>query len=276
MSFRTGSIYANGEDLRKAGLAILNSEYLSAATTSEWMKPRSGTGSLVELVGAPWEIARLEIPATPGSNRTRISDLYTKAGGNGDYTCIFALSPDQGIGYSILVAGSTASSARWPLRDLVGETFVPAAEHAAAENAKRNLAGTFVDESLPGTNLTLTVDKGHPGLGLKSFWVKNVNGLDNTHVRLYPTGLYSSSRSLSSLYKSKGTVRVAHRELVLEDPLKPRSAVEGGRGGLFDNSFAWMNLDFSGPSDEFIFNLVDGRLVSIELPLSGLVLKRSN
>jgi hypothetical protein len=277
MSYSTGSIYANGKDLRTAGLAILNSEILSAATTSEWMKPRSGTGSLVELVGAPWEISRLEIPVTPGSNRTRISDLYTKAGGNGDYTCIFALSPDQGIGYSILVAGSTASSARWPLRDMVGETFVPAAEHAAAENARSNLAGTFVDEASPNTNLTLTVDKGRPGLGLKRFWVKGVNGVDNAHVRLYPTGLYSISRSLSSLYKSKGTMRVAHRMVVPETtPLEPRAAVEGGKGGLFDNSFAWMDLDFAGPSDEFIFNLVDGRLVSVEIPLAGLVLKRVN
>ncbi|KAJ6026554.1 uncharacterized protein N7446_004845 [Penicillium canescens] len=270
----TGSIYANGEDLRTAGLSILNSEILSAATTSEWMKPRSGTGSLVELVGAPWEISRLEIPVTPGSNRTRISDLYTKAGGNGDYTCIFALSPDQGIGYSILVAGSTASSARWPLRDMVGETFIQAAEHAAVENAKRNLAGTFVDAASPGTNLTLTVDKGRPGLGLKVFWVKGVNGVDNAHVRLYPTGLNSFSKSLSSLYKSKGTMRVAHRMVVPEIPLEPRAAVEGGKGGLFDNSFAWMNLDFAGPSDKFIFNLVDGRLVSVEIPLAGLVLKR--
>ncbi|KAJ6085027.1 hypothetical protein N7499_004656 [Penicillium canescens] len=270
----TGSIYANGEDLRTAGLSILNSEILSAATTSEWMKPRSGTGSLVELVGAPWEISRLEIPVTPGSNRTRITDLYTKAGGNGDYTCIFALSPDQGIGYSILVAGSTASSARWPLRDMVGETFIQAAEHAAVENAKRNLAGTFVDAASPGTNLTLTVDKGRPGLGLKVFWVKGVNGVDNAHVRLYPTGLNSFSKSLSSLYKSKGTMRVAHRMVVPETPLEPRAAVEGGKGGLFDNSFAWMNLDFAGPSDKFIFNLVDGRLVSVEIPLAGLVLKR--
>jgi hypothetical protein len=274
MFYRTGSIYANGEDLRTAGLSILNSEILSAATTSEWMKPRSGTGSLVELVGAPWEISRLEIPVTPGSNRTRISDLYTKAGGNGDYTCIFALSPDQGIGYSILVAGSTASSARWPLRGMVGETFIQAAEHAAAENAKRNLAGTFVDAASPGTNLTLTVDKGRPGLGLKVFWLKGVNGVDSAHVRLYPTGLNSFSRSLSSLYKSKGTMRVAHRMVVPETPLESRATVEGGKGGLFDNSFAWMNLDFAGPSDEFVFNLVDGRLLSVEIPLAGLVLKR--
>ncbi|KAJ5494376.1 hypothetical protein N7463_010463 [Penicillium fimorum] len=270
----TGSYYSNAADLRTAGLAILNSEILSPVTTSQWMKPNSGTGSLVELVGAPWEISRLEIPVTPGSNRTRISDLYTKAGGNIDYTSIFALSPDHGIGYSILIAGFTATPARWPLRDVVGETFIPAAEHAAAENAKRNLAGTFVDEKLPDTNITLSVDRGRPGLGLKSFWIKGENARDNANWRLYPTGLNSFSRSLSSLYKTKGKLRVAHRMVEPQPPMKPRAAVEGGKGGLFDNSFVWMNLDFAGPSDEFIFNLVDGRLVSVEYPITGSVLRR--
>ncbi|KAJ5674772.1 uncharacterized protein N7477_004706, partial [Penicillium maclennaniae] len=272
----TGSLYSNGADLRTAGLSILNSELLSSATTSEWLKPRSGTGSLVELVGAPWEISRLEIPVTLRSNRTRISDLYTKAGGNGDYTAIFALSPDHGIGYSILVAGATATPARWPLRDTVGETFIPAAEHAAAENAKLNLAGKFVDENSPDTNLTLTVDEGRPGLGLASFWVKGVNGCDSPHWRLYPTGLYSCSRSLSSLYRSKGTMRVAHRLAEPEPPMKPRAAVEGGNGGVFDNSFTWMSVDFDGPVDEFVFNLIDGKLASVELPIAGFVLKRIN
>ncbi|CAG8159031.1 unnamed protein product [Penicillium nalgiovense] len=270
----TGSYYSNAADLRTAGLAILNSEIISAATTSQWMKPNSGTGSLVELVGAPWEISRLEIPVTPGSNRTRISDLYTKAGGNIDYTSIFALSPDHGIGYSILVAGFTATPARWPLRDVVGETFIPAAEHAAAENARRNLAGTFVDEKSPDTNITLSVDRGRPGLGLKSFWVKGENARDNANWRLYPTGLNSFSRSLASLYKTKGQVRVAHRMVKPQPPMKPRAAVEGGKGGLFDNSFVWMNIDFAGPSDAFIFKLVDGRLVSVEYPVTGSVLKR--
>lgn len=238
------------------------------------MKPRSSTGTLVELVGAPWEISRLEIPVSPGSNRTRISDLYTKAGGNGDFTTIFALSPDHGIGYSILVAGSTATPARWPLRDTIGETFITAAEHAAWENARQNLAGTFVDKSTPGTNLTLTVDEGRPGLGLGAFWIKGENGRDNDHWRVYPTGLNSISRSLSSLYRSKGKMRMAHRMAEPEPPMKPRAAVEGGKGGLFDNSFTWMNIDFSGPVDEFIFNLVDGRLASVELPVTGLVLSR--
>lgn len=84
---------------------------------------------------------------SPKSSRTRVSDLYTKLGGNPQYTAVFALSPDHGLGYSILLAGPTSSTDRIPLRDIVGTVFVTAAEHAAVENAERNFAGTFVDTS---------------------------------------------------------------------------------------------------------------------------------
>ncbi|KAK5796538.1 hypothetical protein VI817_005823 [Penicillium citrinum] len=271
----TGSIYSSTADLRKAGLSILNSELLSGPTTSQWMKPRSGTGSLVELVGAPWEISRLETPVTPGSNRTRISDVYTKAGGNLDYTAIFALSPDQGIGFSILVGGATATPARWPLRDIVGETFIPAAEHAAAENAYRNLAGTFVDESGSGSNITLTVDRGHPGLGLKSLWLNGKNNRNGTHYRLFPTGLNSISKSLSSLYQSEGSIRIAHRSVSPMLPIESRADVEGGHGGLFDKSFTWMDVDSQGGQDLFVLNLENGKVNSVEYPLLEIVMKRA-
>lgn len=92
-------MYTNLADLRTTGLSILNSNILAASTTQEWMKPLSGTGSLVELVGAPWEITRLMIPVSPASTRTRVRDLYLKAGGNVDYTSVIALSPDHGLGY---------------------------------------------------------------------------------------------------------------------------------------------------------------------------------
>lgn len=244
------------------------------------MKPLSGTGSLVELVGAPWEISRLTIPVTPKSNRTRVCDVYSKAGGNGDYTAIFGLSPDHGIGYSILIAGSTASSARWPLRDLVGEVFVPAAEHAAVENARENLVGTFVSEDFEGTNLTLTVDEGRPGLGLDSLYLEGVEfrsqlvGSEKVSTRLYPTGLNSLSRSLSALYRPNATMQVAHRMAGSGLPLKPRAAVEGGKGGLFDNSFVWANFGFAGNLDEFLLDLVDGRVVGVKNTGLDVVFKR--
>ncbi|KAJ4184764.1 hypothetical protein NW767_013060 [Fusarium falciforme] len=267
----SGGIYGSTRDFRLAGLSILNSEILSATTTKAWMKPMSGTGSLVELVGAPWEIQRLMIPATPGSNRTRVSDLYTKAGGNGDYTAIIALSPDHGIGYSLLVAGSSATPARWPLRDVLGETFIPAAEEAAAENAKKSLTGTFVAEGAESTNLTITFDEGKPGLGLESLYYEGVDIRSQIlgspepfpmSVRLYPAGI-TSSKSLSSLYKSKGKISVKHTAVISPLPLTPRAAVEGGKGGLFDNSQVWMSIGQYGSGDEFVFNLVDGKLESV-------------
>ncbi|KAK2059000.1 beta-lactamase [Colletotrichum caudatum] len=259
----SGGIYSNAANLRALGLSILNSELLSGTDTSRWMKPLSGTGSLVELVGAPWEIARLAIPTSAGSNRTRVSDLYTKAGGNFDYTCIFALSPDHGIGYSILVAGDTASPARWPIRDAVGELFIPAAEAAAADNARLNLAGTFVAAS-PGSNMTLGVDADGAGLVVESAFI---NGEDGTAggppLRLFPTGLYSNSRSLSALYGSRGTFSTTFRSVMYPAKPKPRSRSEGGAGGLFDNSHVWMGLDAQEAVDEYVFTIEDGRLVNI-------------
>uniref|UniRef100_L2FTV4 Uncharacterized protein n=1 Tax=Colletotrichum fructicola (strain Nara gc5) TaxID=1213859 RepID=L2FTV4_COLFN len=238
--YPSGGIYSNAADLRTLGLSILNSELLSPATTSQWMKPLSGTGTLIELVGAPWEITRLAIPATPGSNRTRISDLYIKAGGNGDYGCIFALSPDHGIGFSILVAGITSGAARW------------------------NIAGIF--ETPDGRNITLTIDDGHPGLGIESASLESLAG---GSMRLYPSGMYSSSRSLSALYNTKGTFRAALRGIMYGVPFPARAASEGGTGGLFDNQYSWMDIGFVDGEDEFILTIEDGKAMSVEAAIGG-------
>ncbi|KAF4333193.1 penicillin-binding 4 [Fusarium beomiforme] len=261
----SGGLYSSVKDLRLAGLSILNSELLSSTATRQWMKPHSSTGTLVELVGAPWEITRLTLPTGPGSNRTRVSDLYLKTGGNTGYTCFFALSPDHGIGFSIMIAGDSASGARWPLRDVTAETFVTAAEYAAAETAEKNLTGTFVVKGSESTNITLDVTKGEPGLNLTSFFLKGKDQIAGyTSARLYPMGLYSNSRSLAAQYNTKGKFSVAFRMVAgLPSPPPARAAIEGGKGGLFDHSLAWMSVGFSGAVDEFVFNLEDTRLVSI-------------
>ncbi|KAI6776553.1 hypothetical protein HG530_000498 [Fusarium avenaceum] len=274
----SGGILSSPKDLRTAGLSILNSELLSPAVTREWMKPRSGTGTLVELVGAPWEITRLTLPTGPGSNRTRISDLYLKAGGNGDYTCIFALSPDHGVGFSLMLAGDTASAARWPLRDLVGESFITASEYAAAESAEKNLAGTFVVEGSKTTNITLDVTKEEPGLNITSFYFEGEDQLANvTSSRLYPTGLYSNSRSLAAQYNIKGKFSAAFRQVSgLPSPPPARAAVDGGKGGLFDNTFSWMNVGFYGGADEFVFEMEGSRVVSITNPVYAVKFVRTD
>ncbi|KAK2606496.1 hypothetical protein N8I77_005239 [Diaporthe amygdali] len=272
----TGSVYTSLADLRATGLSILNSELLSPITTREWMKPHSGTGSVVKLVGAPWEITRLMIPVNPALNRTRVCDIYIKSGGNVDYTSVIALSPDHGLGFSILVAGFTASHARWPLRDALGETFVRAAEYAAVKNAQDNLSGIFVSNSSEGTNITLTMDEDQPGLQIKSFYISGEDALENSiAARLYPTRLYSGTTSSASLYKFNGTSLNAHRMVFSELPLPPRAAVEGGDGGnLFDHSFAWMGVGLLGAGDGFIFEIVNERLMSIQTLDSELVFHR--
>ncbi|EMT62834.1 Penicillin-binding protein 4 [Fusarium odoratissimum] len=265
----SGGIYSSAKDLRLAGISILNSDLLSSSTTREWMKPRSSTGTLVELVGAPWEITHLTLPTGPGSNRTRVSDLYLKAGGNDDYTCFIALSPDHGIGFSILIAGETATPARWPLRDVTGTTFITAAEYAAAESAEKDLTGTFVVKGSETTNITIEVTKGEPGLKLKSWYVKGQDAVEDTSSRLYPMGLYSNSRSLAAQYNIKGKFSTAFRVVSGLATPAPRAAVEGGKGGLFDQSQAWMNIGASGTADELIFHMEDTTVVSIISPYDG-------
>lgn len=281
--FRSGGLYTTAADLRAAGLSILNSELLHPAVTQAWMKPLSTTGSLVELVGAPWEITRLAVPVSPGSSRTRISDLYIKAGGNGDYGSIFALSPDHGIGYSIIVAGNTAGSARFYLRELVGEAFIIAAEHAAVENAQANLAGTYYAEDDATTNITLAVNEGRPGLSIVSYYE---DGADNiavlygglrlgpTTFQLYPTVTEGFSGDGSVLYKPDGAISVSHRFVAQNLPLQPRPLVDGGGGGLFERTLVWLSLDPFGPIDELVLGLVDGRVETVKVSASAKLLKR--
>ncbi|KPA36893.1 hypothetical protein FLAG1_10309 [Fusarium langsethiae] len=261
----TGGVYSSGADLRKIGLSILNNEILTPVETRRWMKPQGNTASLTTSVGAPWEINRLTLPVSPKSNRTRISDLYTKLGGNAGYAAVIALSPDHGLGFSILTAGVGAVPARIPLRNAVGTAFITAAERAGWENAKRTYPGTFVDESRNGSNLTITVDEGEPGLGLESFfingseWRANLTfpGADPIYgddilVRLYPIGAKSVSGS---------TQLSSYRAVPQLKPIVPRSAVEGGEGLFDDGCTTWESVGFWGDGDEFTFKVVDGKVV---------------
>ncbi|RGP72913.1 hypothetical protein FLONG3_6551 [Fusarium longipes] len=263
----TGGVYSNGADLRKLGLSILNHDLLTSAQTRRWLKPQGNTASLTTSVGAPWEINRLTLPVSPNSNRTRISDIYTKLGGNSGYAAVIALSPDHGIGFSVLTAGLGAVPARIPLRNAVGTAFITAAEHAGWENAKKTYPGTFVDESRNGSNVTITVDEGQPGLGLESFYINGsewranltfpgsdpVYG-DDILVRLYPIGAEAVSGS---------TKLISYRAVPQFKPIGPRSAVEGGEGLFDDSCTAWESVGFWGDGDDFTFKVVDGKAVSV-------------
>lgn len=289
----SGGLYSNAADMRTTGLSILHSKLLPPPSTRAWMKPRSHTASLTGSVGAPWEISRLTLPVSPSSPRTRVSDLYTKVGGQTGYGTVFALSPDHRLGFSVLVAGPTALalSQRFTLRNLVGESFLTAAEHAAAENAARNFAGTFVDASVEGANLTLTVDEDRPGLGLKSWFVGGIEWranltfpgakipAANLSVRLYPTGLVSPSSSSSSMNASAAATQLSFLAIPQRLPPPPRAAVEGGQG-LFDNGCQTWAAVYDSQSDdgygigEFIFEVVKGRLEGVRSLAAGTWMRR--
>ncbi|KAF2754506.1 beta-lactamase/transpeptidase-like protein [Pseudovirgaria hyperparasitica] len=285
-SSSSGGVYTSTADLRTIGLSILNSRLLSPADTREWMKPRAHTSTLVFSNGAPWEIYRLALPVTPNSSRTRISDLYTKLGGNNGYTTVFALSPDHGIGYSILIGGPSASTDRFPLRDLVGETFITAAEHAGVEHGAKSIAGTYVSQNSSGTNLTFTVDADRPGLGLQHLYFEGVEsrasliqiGLEdeipqeNLTVRLYPMGLRSPGPSNSTF--GPRTEYLAFRAAPQITPINPRTSSEGGVG-MFDNScfVTWSSVDFNVP-DEFVLEFLAGRVQRVYNPLAQIWMSR--
>lgn len=287
ISAPSGGVYSNNADLRRLGTSILNSELLDPTQTRQWMKPRAGVSSLSWLVGEPWEINRLALPVTSNSTRTRISDLYTKTGGQSGYSAVFALSPDHGIGFSVLLAGPYSNSDRWALRAAVGEAFIVAAEWSAAENAAQNLAGTFVDEKAQGTNLTLSVDANHPGLGLRSFYYEDVEsksliadptgslikaGVD-VSARLYPAGLETRT--------AKDSKQVAFRCAVQTLPIEPPAVGVDGRTGLFDDSCTvWLDVGFYKSADgygvdEFFFEIVNGRLEKVFFPALELEMTRT-
>lgn len=242
------------------------------------MKPRGNTGTLTAQVGAPWEINRLSLKIAPNSTRTRISDLYTKLGGNPQYAGVFALSPDHGLGYSILLGGPPAAADRVLLRDAVAEVFVTAAEHAALENAKEKFTGSYVDEVAQGANITLSVDQDRPGLGLEEFYINGTNQLPlllgspdispaNVSVRLYPLGVEWRDSEASD-----ATVYSSYRAFAQIVPRNRRADVEGG-SGLFDHCANWQTVGFYSQvgiaTDEFVFGILDGELESVSSPLSN-------
>ena len=176
-------------------------------------------------------------------------------------------------GFSVLTAGTGAGGARFTIRDVVGEAFLPAAEWASFEHAACSLTGTFVHEESQ-SNMTLSVDKEGAGLVIDSFFL---NGTDHQWLlasmsapaevpgvqRVFPMGVNSEPGSLAALYDPKFTGVIAHRVLTYARPSVPRAGVESGQGGLFDNQLAWMNTDYLGPIDQLLFGFKDGKMDKI-------------
>jgi hypothetical protein len=199
-----GSAYSSLNDLNALGRSILDSHLLSKSLTRRWMKPLTHTANPLLSVGAPWEIMRYNTPVSAQSNTTRLVDLYSKAGDVGMYSSFIGLDVDHGIGFSVLVAGNNTSPARYALATLLAQSFLPAAEEAAREEADAVFSGMY-EFAAGGYNgsLSLSVDE-RPGLKLEL----EMNGVDfrtllvgaqgepyaNASLRLYPAGLRDGNK----------------------------------------------------------------------------------
>ncbi|KAJ9297425.1 hypothetical protein DTO217A2_8632 [Paecilomyces variotii] len=193
-----GGLYSSTKDMTTLGRAILNNTLISPALTRRWMRPVTHTGSLDSSVGAPWEIYSFQ-------GNGRVIDLYTKAGDLGSYSSMTALSPDHGVGFTILAAGDDTTSLVAVLSDLISAQLLPALEQAAKVEANTTYAGTY--ESVTATSnssISISIDDG-PGLRVEK-WISNsvdmfdvvsssaLTGISNPIIHLNPTGLHTPSQ----------------------------------------------------------------------------------
>ncbi|KAH8807394.1 beta-lactamase/transpeptidase-like protein [Xylogone sp. PMI_703] len=209
----SGSVYSSTADMVKAGQAILQSTLLSPALTRRWLKPLIQTGYTSTAVGAPWEIRYLL------SRNQRMFQLYTKQGDLGSYHAALVLSPEHDLGWVVLTAGtadSDAPSVRESLMNVFGDTFLPAAERQARDDAVLNFSGTYVDDATNSSAIILVGDDGRPGLGISSLVSHGVEliGLESPLIQVYGAGqsgrLYLSQlRTVSK--KADGTGNYASR-----------------------------------------------------------------
>ncbi|KAF2493018.1 beta-lactamase/transpeptidase-like protein, partial [Lophium mytilinum] len=201
-----GSFFSTPSDLMTLGRSILQSTLIPAALTRRWMQPHATTSNPLHLVGAPWEIFRTAIPISSTTNTTRLVDLYTKSGDVPNYASALALDADHNIGFSILAAGNQTTAQRGVLASLLANTWIPALEAAAKEEANATYTGTYTNAKT-NTSLEIAIDDDRPGLNIVSFVANGVNFTDSilafngvtpeeaaaagieVSIRLYPSSL---------------------------------------------------------------------------------------
>lgn len=111
-------------NFRTWGKAILNSTLLEPAVTRRWLKPAALTSQWTTVVGAPFEIYRMQYPSNSIIHSERIIDTYCKQGDIEIYSSFFGLVPDLELGISVLAAGEHANQQIGPIRSIATEIFV--------------------------------------------------------------------------------------------------------------------------------------------------------
>lgn len=213
-------------------------------------------------------------PTNATTGTTRLADVYTKNGGLGQYASILGLSPDHGIGISILVAGPEAGAVLGALQGLVIDTWVRAGEEAAREQARFRFAGLYT--SSPGgdnSSAEITLLPDEPAIFLASLvsngtdMLQAIEGVvgggepgERFGAWLYPTTLGSSNGSRVAFRAVFGAVGRKAEEICLS-----WGGVDGLRYG-------------GQPADLLVFEFGedddndDRRAVAVEIPVLKRVL----
>lgn len=228
----------------------------------------------------PWEIRRIEMPAVPGASSkasgTRLIDLYTKNGGIFAYYAQMALSPDHGLGFMVTIAGRppvTEPDRRALemniINEMVTDIMVPAFEAAAAEQAIKNFAGTYVatDNSM---EMKIVGLDGHMGLGIQNWTSGDLDLLvtyyaalsmadsvsstsPRANLRLYPVGLHGEGK-----VAFRGVYGLNTNESVFGSRDEPWLGGCGAWAGVGEPAYGNVGLD------DFVFDVdKDGRATAI-------------
>jgi hypothetical protein len=254
-------------DMSNLGRSILRSTLLPHNTTRAWLKPAAHLDTFRSAVGRPWEIYRIDVPVSAGSNATRIVDLYSKNGALGAYQAYLILSPDHGIGISILLATDGINPADLTphvLAEFLMTYWVPAAESAAREQAQLNFAGRYVPSGGVNSSITISTRPNRRMLGVTGYIV---NGTDLLSPPGLPPGTPPAVIDLQYMAYQDGD-KVSFRaisqgaDLVLPRPAAILSRCGASWGALDSPRYGNIGLD-----EVWFVVAADGRAVSGVLPV---------
>ena len=190
---------------------------------------------------------------------------------------MFVLAPDYGVGFVVLVAGNDTTDTVQYLADSVTASIFPALENTARAQAQQTFGGTYNTSTAAGlaSNITFSTKPGQPGLVVESWYSNGTDFLQviaemegattEVDVRLYPTGLVQQT--------SSNTKRIGFRAVFESTDTAPD-------GGIFSpDCTTWVTVDSPRYGnvglDEFVFEVEDGKAISVSPRALRVTLERS-
>lgn len=249
-------------DMIKAAKSVLSSSLLPPVVTRRWLKPIQHAADLRSFVGAPWEIRSIQ------DANGRVTDYYSKGGDVGAYATELVLSPDHGVGFTVMIAGPAPGGINGELRTMLyeqlQEIFMPAVEQAARAEANTAFAGTYADTASnssvdigtdDGTGMSLSnfLSDGKPSIEILGARLGIANGV---RPRLFPTTLKTVRRGMNGT--GEYTSRLGFRSVYV--PPKPAATEFGDTCQALYN----LNSPMYGNTglDDWVFELDEGGMAT--------------